>query len=267
MQRNLKIQIIILIIVILSILTVTIDFVMELSAPQRNAVYTIDFIICVMLALEFTYRLKTSENPVNFLKKNWYEILALIPAYAFSLLELQAFTIPARSLRFIRAFRLIKLLRAGILYVRVFRFLKVIWAFVVESKILYLLTLTFSIILTSSIAVYGFEHSVPTSPVKSMFDALWWAITTLTTVGYGDIVPVTFEGRVIGIILMTFGIGIWTAAISLLTVTLVEKKYKKSNSLNVELVELIKQYSGRLDELTPEERELLSNLVKLIHSA
>lgn len=249
--------------VIISVLLVTLDFLVELSPPQRNTIYTIDFLICILLAIEFAYRLKTSENYVKFLRKYWYELLALIPAYLFSLLELHLLSVPARSLRFIRIFRGIRVLRISVLYTRVLKFFNTVWGVVLESRVPYILILAFSIILASSIAVYGFEHSIPDSPVKSIFDAFWWTLTTLTTVGYGDIVPITFEGRIIGIILMIFGIIIWTATISLLTATLVEKKHEKGKKLKTDLTALIQQYSDHINELTSEERELLTELIKL----
>jgi len=217
----------------------------------------------MLLAIEFAYRLKTSENYVKFLRKYWYELLALIPAYLFSLFELYILSVPARSLRFIRVFRAIRVLRISVLYTRILNFFNTVWAVVLGSRIPYILILAFPITLASSIAVYGFEHSIPNSPVKSIFDAFWWTLTTLTTVGYGDIVPITSEGRIIGVILMIFGILIWTATISLLTATLVEKKYEKGKKLKTDLTALIRQYSSHINELTSEERELLAELIKL----
>ena len=263
MQKNVKIQLAILVLVILSIIIITVDFLVELSPFQRSAIYTVDFMICVILALEFLYRLKTSENYIGFLKKYWYELFALIPAYAFSLLELHILSVPARSLRFIRIFRAIRLLRAGVLYARIFKFLNTFWEVIIESKIPYLLILAISTILASTVAVYSLEYSVPTSPIKSIFDALWWTLTTLTTVGYGDIIPITPEGKIIGVILMIFGIGVWTAAISLLTATLVEKRHRKGKTLNAELVSIIRRYGSNIHELTSEDRQLLAKLIEL----
>lgn len=263
MQKNVKIQLGILVLIIISVVLVTVDFLIELSTSQRNTIYTIDFIICMLLTIEFAYRLKTSENYVKFLRKYWYELFALIPAYLFSLIELYILSVPARSLRFIRVFRAIRVLRISVLYTRILKFFNTVWAVILESRIPYLLILAFPIILASSIAVYSFEHSIPNSPVKSIFDAFWWTLTTLTTVGYGDIVPITSEGRIIGIILMIFGISIWTATISLLTVTLVEKKYERGKKLKTDLIVLIQQYSSHINELTSEERELLAKLIEL----
>ncbi|WP_456394238.1 ion transporter [Thermococcus sp.] len=262
-QNNIKIQLGILVLILISVVLVTLDFLIEFSPSQRDMVYTIDFIICIVLAAEFAYRLKTSRNRVKFLKNYWYELFALIPAYVFSLLELHLLSVPARSLRFIRVFRVIRILRVGVLYTRILKFSNTVWAILLKSKIPYLLILALSTILASTIAIYNLEHSVPNSSIKTVFDAFWWTLTTLTTVGYGDIVPVTSEGRIVGIILMIFGISIWTATISLLTVTLVEKKYKTGENIRIDLITLIQQYSGNIDELAPEDRTLLAKLIEL----
>jgi voltage-gated potassium channel len=68
--------------------------------------------------------------------------------------------------------------------------------------------ISFLLIIFSSIAVLQFE-TAPTSNIKTAEDALWWAYTTFTTVGYGDMYPVTTEGRIIAIILMTGGVGLF----------------------------------------------------------
>jgi voltage-gated potassium channel len=60
----------------------------------------------------------------------------------------------------------------------------------------------------SSIAILQFENA-PDSNILTAEDALWWSYTTITTVGYGDRFPVTTEGRLIGVALMTVGVGIF----------------------------------------------------------
>ena len=56
------------------------------------------------------------------------------------------------------------------------------------------------IVLAGAIAVLAVEYNNPNSVIKDFFDAIWWSLVTITTVGYGDLVPITFWGRIIGII-------------------------------------------------------------------
>jgi voltage-gated potassium channel len=61
-------------------------------------------------------------------------------------------------------------------------------------------------VIIASIAVLSFEN-VPQANIRSAGDALWWALCTISTVGYGDFYPVTWEGRIVAAILMTTGVG------------------------------------------------------------
>lgn len=63
-------------------------------------------------------------------------------------------------------------------------------------------------IIFSSIAILEVEDA-PESNIKTAEDAIWWTYTTITTVGYGDKYPVTTEGRLIAMTLMTFGVGLF----------------------------------------------------------
>ena len=68
--------------------------------------------------------------------------------------------------------------------------------------------IAFLLIITSSISILIVENDV-NSNIKSAEDAIWWTVTTITTVGYGDRYPVTTEGRIIGMLLMFYGVGIF----------------------------------------------------------
>jgi voltage-gated potassium channel len=80
-------------------------------------------------------------------------------------------------------------------------------------------------IIFSSIAILQFETD-QNSNIKTAEDALWWSYVTITTVGYGDKFPVTTEGRIIGALLMTVGVGTFGTFTALLSSWLIEGKYK-----------------------------------------
>lgn len=77
-----------------------------------------------------------------------------------------------------------------------------------------------------AISVLDIEQDAPDATIRTFGDALWWAITTITTVGYGDLYPVTFAGRVIATALMAVGIGVVgaiTAAVAAWMIAHVER--------------------------------------------
>ena len=71
------------------------------------------------------------------------------------------------------------------------------------------------LIFTCSLGVYEAEHRAPGANITNYGDALWWAFVTITTIGYGDYFPVTFEGRTIAVLLMLSGL----ALVSVITVS------------------------------------------------
>ncbi len=68
--------------------------------------------------------------------------------------------------------------------------------------------MTLLLVVVASAAIMSFED-VPQANIKGVEDALWWAVVTMTTVGYGDRYPVTSEGRLVGALLMIAGVGLF----------------------------------------------------------
>jgi len=105
-----------------------------------------------------------------------------------------------------------------------------------KSRLLYLLVISTVVVFIGGNSSYILEADVPDSRIKNLSDAFWWALSTVTTVGYGDIVPVAFTGRIIGAILMIVGITIFGIFISTLGATLIEKRIKREvSTINEEI--------------------------------
>ena len=95
--------------------------------------------------------------------------------------------------------------------------------FSLMNAIIKLFLLSMGVILLGTFLMYGLEYNHPDSEINTLENALWWCIATVTTVGYGDIVPVTKLGRAVAILYMAFGISI----IALLLSTITNNFYKK----------------------------------------
>lgn len=138
-------------------------------------------------------------------------------AYAFSFLGiidllaiLPLWLLTGFDLKLLRAFRLFRLLRATTrLAGRTGALPRLIRAFVfARNEAAVLLTGTAVVILTAGLGMYHLEHEAQPEVFVSGLDGLWWAIVTLTTVGYGDIYPITLAGKAVGTLAMLAGIGV-----------------------------------------------------------
>ena len=95
-----------------------------------------------------------------------------------------------------------------------------------KMSVAILATAAFSIILVGGFGVFLAEHGHPGANITQFGDALWWAVVTVATVGYGDYYPVTVVGRIIAIIMMIMGVGIF----ALMVATFAKRRLQKAES-------------------------------------
>jgi voltage-gated potassium channel len=93
----------------------------------------------------------------------------------------------------------------------------------------YVAIVTSALVLVTSLVVYDLERDVPHATIRTWPDGLWWAISTVTTVGYGDRVPVTAGGRAIAVVLMLTGIALVGIITASLATYFVEQSQKHSD--------------------------------------
>ena len=86
------------------------------------------------------------------------------------------------------------------------------------------------IIFVGTFLMYSVESNVPNSEIKTLLDALWWCVATVTTVGYGDIVPVSNIGRIVALFYMFFGISMIAILMSVITNTFYKRKFEKQEN-------------------------------------
>ena len=94
-------------------------------------------------------------------------------------------------------------------------------------KTIFLFIASGLIILLGTFVMYGVESQLPDSKIKTLLDALWWCVATVTTVGYGDIVPVSNIGRIVALFYMFFGISMIAILLSVITNTVYKRRFEK----------------------------------------
>lgn len=126
-----------------------------------------------------------------------------------------------RLIRMLRLFRILKLFKHN---KSVFRFINAVND--IKSDLALFSIITTLVLFISSILMYIFEHNAQPEAFASVFHSLWWAIVTLTTVGYGDVYPVTLAGRCMTFVLLLLGIAIVSIPAGLLAASLSKVKRK-----------------------------------------
>ncbi|GBF08967.1 voltage-gated potassium channel [Aeropyrum pernix] len=193
---------------LLSVIVVVVEYTMQLSREYLIRLYLVDLILVIILWADYAYRAYKSGDPAGYVKKTFYEIPALIPAGLLALIEGQL-----AGLGLFRLVRLLRLLRILLIISRGSKFLSAIADAADKIRFYHLFGAVMLTVLYGAFAIYIVEYPDPNSSIKSVFDALWWAVVTATTVGYGDVVPATPIGKVIGIAVMLTGISALTLLI------------------------------------------------------
>ncbi|MBO5573585.1 MAG: ion transporter [Clostridium sp.] len=188
--------------------------------------FTIEYILRIWTA-EYLYPRETRANAVRRYVTSFSGIVDLLSFLPFYLpVFFPAGVVAFRMLRIIRIFRLF---RVNSYYDA----LNVIGD-VVRSKKDQLLSSIFIILIlmtASSLCMYSLEHDVQPNVFKNAFSGLWWPVSTLLTVGYGDIYPITLAGRIFGIIITFLGVGMVAIPTGILSAGFVEQ-YTRVKSLN-----------------------------------
>jgi voltage-gated potassium channel len=168
---------------------------LRLSESTQQVLLYADYAVCLLFLGDFLHSLFTAQSKWRYMASwGWIDLLSSIPIMG-SLRWGRA----ARVMRILRVMRGVKSARAIAHFVTTRRS---------ESALLASLLLTLLIIVVCSIAVLQFE--VPAGGnIDTAEDALWWAISTMTTVGYGDAFPITAEGRMVAVFLMASGVGVF----------------------------------------------------------
>ncbi len=177
------------------------------------------------------------------LSKTFFKIIQVKLNFIFSvkaiidLLAILPFFHELRLLRLFVLFRVFKLFR----YTNSF---KIFTSVLSTKKFEFFILLMFAsiVISVSSILIYVMEANNPDSPVNTLFEAVYWSIVTISTVGYGDITPITIEGRVVAMFVITAGIGVLAFTTSIVVSALTEKLDEIKEVRTIEDIRKLKQF-------------------------
>lgn len=189
-------QFAILVLSVLSLGAIAVDSFLTLPAEISRLMQWLDLVACGVFFVDFAVRFRAAESKLAFMKWGWIDLLASIP-------NIEALRVG----RFVRVLRVLRLLR-GVRSLH--RLVSLLFVNRRGGGAASVGLIMFLLIFFSSLGLLWFER-VEGANIKTAGDAVWWSVTTVTTVGYGDRYPVTPEGRAVAAALMVAGVGLFGA--------------------------------------------------------
>lgn len=196
-------DIILLWMIVISVLCVIVESVPEARAAYGNIFRQIDWFFTIVFTIEYILRICVSRKPLKYIFSYWgaIDFLSVIPSYLTLVVSGYQFILVVRILRLLRIFRVLRL----------FKFIKEgqLLAQALKTsvyKIIVFMFFIFILVVLLGTLMYVVEHG--NHGFRSIPSSIYWGIVTITTVGFGDIVPVTYLGKLISSVIMLAGYAI-----------------------------------------------------------
>lgn len=209
--------------ILLSIVTFSIETIPNLKPQTKTILQSIELFSVIIFSLEYLLRIYVADSKPKFIFSFFgiIDFLAILPFYLSFGVDLRSL----RALRFLRLFRILKLVRYNRAMNHFTRAIKS-----AKEEIFLFIFITLILIYFSAVGIYYFENQAQPEHFSSIFDSLWWAIITLTTVGYGDVYPITVGGKVFTFIILMIGLGIVAIPTGIISSALTKSVDKKEDN-------------------------------------
>lgn len=196
-----SVSLFITLLILYSVVCFSIETIPDLSAGMRRFLWYSEVCVVGIFTIEYLWRIYTAEHRLKFIFSFYgiVDFLAIFPFYIAPAVDL-------RTLRILRLLRLTRLLKLARYNSALLRFSKAIA--LAKEELLIFTVGSMVMLYLAAVGVYHFEHQAQPEVFRSIFDCLWWAVATLTTVGYGDIYPITTGGRMFTFVVLMLGLGL-----------------------------------------------------------
>jgi voltage-gated potassium channel len=191
------------ILILLSLVAFTIETLPNNSINTINLLNAFELICVIIFTIEYLLRIFVSKKPFRYIFSFYgvIDLLAIFPFYLKGAYDLRAL----RAFRIFRIFRALKLIR----YNKALNRFHIAARIVKEEMVLFFIVTAIFIFLASA-GIYFFENKAQPELFSSVVHSGWWAISTLTTVGYGDVYPITMGGKIFTFFILLIGVGVVT---------------------------------------------------------
>jgi voltage-gated potassium channel len=180
---------------VLSIVNLLLVFLPIFRGPEETVIFIVDSALCLVFLGDFTFRITKAKRKRHFFfhQRGWLDLIGSLPLPGLRV---------ARVFRMLRAVDMLR--ETGP---------RQLWRLLISrgaGSALYMAIFLVVLVLEfGGVTVLVAESRSPNANIKTGSDAIWWGYTTVTTVGYGDRYPVTNAGRLVGVLVMTMGVGLF----------------------------------------------------------
>jgi len=211
--------------ILLSLLAFSIETLPGLSENTIKFLQNFELFSIAVFTIEYLLRVYVAKKPLKYIFSFYgiIDLLAIFPFYLGTTIDLRAL----RAFRIFRIFRALKLIR----YNKALSRFQIASRIVKEEIILFLIV-TLIFIFLASAGIYFFENEAQPEIFSSVFHSVWWAVVTLTTVGYGDVYPITLGGKVFTFFILLIGVGVVTIPAGLVATTLSKAREIQEQKIN-----------------------------------
>ncbi|MCX7545344.1 ion transporter [Marinicella gelatinilytica] len=187
--------------IFVSLIMFSVSTIPDLSERSLQIFHITQIITVTIFSLEYLLRIFVADKKLAYIFSFYgvVDLLAILPFYLSS-------TVDLRSIRILRLFRLFRIFKV-VRYSKAVNKYKAAFFEMKEELVLFSLATLF-VIYIAAVGIYYFENEVQPENFKSVFHSLWWAVATLTTVGYGDVFPITIGGRLFTFLVLMIGLSI-----------------------------------------------------------
>lgn len=209
--------------IVLSLINFSIETIPDLSPRAQAILFLMRVVTIAVFTLEYLLRIWVAEKKLKFIFSFFgiIDLLAILPFYISTGIDLRSL----RAFRLLRLFQAFKMVRYSRAVKRYQRALLISY----EELILYLFV-SLLMIYFAAAGIYFFENQAQPDAFGSVFQSLWWSVVTLTTVGYGDVYPITTGGRTFTFFLLLIALGIVSAPAGILAAALQEARQQETRA-------------------------------------
>ena len=209
--------------IFLSIIAFTISTFPDNSAITIEVLNIFELFCVIIFSIEYLLRVYVSRKPLRYIFSFYgiIDLLAILPFYLKGAYDFRAL----RAFRILRIFQALKLIR----YNKALNIIHIAAKIVREEMILFLIVTCIFIFLASA-GIYFFENKAQPDVFTSVLHSGWWAIVTLTTVGYGDVYPITMGGKIFTFFILLIGVGIVTVPAGLVASALSKAREEEEDN-------------------------------------